>query len=82
MSLLGVTVGVAALIVVLSVRIGCENALRQRLLSRTAHATTTGPDRRLADGAAVSARGTAVPGVQAAAPFGAIPGMLGTGSRV
>ena len=82
MSLLGVTVGVAALIVVLSVMNGFENELRQRLLSMTSHATITGPDRRLADWAEVSDRVTAVPGVQAAAPFVEIQGMLGNGSRL
>ncbi len=53
MSLLGVTVGVAALIVVLSVMNGFANELRQRLLAMTSHATITGPDRRLAEWGAV-----------------------------
>jgi lipoprotein-releasing system permease protein len=82
MSLLGVIVGVAALIVVLSVMNGFENELRQRLLAMTSHATITGPDQRLADWEAVAAQVVAVPGVRAAAPFVEIQGMLGNGSRL
>jgi lipoprotein-releasing system permease protein len=82
MSLLGVVVGVAALIVVLSVMNGFENELRHRLLAMTSHATITGPDRRLEDWASVAARVEALPGVQAAAPFVEIQGMLGNGARL
>jgi lipoprotein-releasing system permease protein len=82
MSLLGVTVGVAALIVVLSVMNGFENELRQRLLAMTSHATITGPDRRLSDWETVAGRVVAVDGVRSAAPFIEIQGMLGRGTRL
>lgn len=82
MSLLGVTVGVAALIVVLSVMNGFQNEVLQRLLSMTSHATITGPDRRLADWEDVAGRVLAIDGVEAAAPFVEIQGMLGNGARL
>lgn len=82
MSLLGVTLGVAALIVVLSVMNGFENELRLRLLSMTSHASITGPDRKLSDWPLVADRALAVEGVAAAAPFVEIQGMLGNGARL
>ena len=42
MSVLGLMLGVAVLIVVLSVMNGFERELRSRILSVTAHATVTG----------------------------------------
>ncbi len=52
-SLVGIAVGVAALIVVISVMNGFGNELRSRLLSLSAHVTVTGADGRLADPAPV-----------------------------
>ncbi|MEE8425674.1 MAG: ABC transporter permease, partial [Woeseiaceae bacterium] len=43
-SLLGIAVGVAALIVILSVMNGFESELRNRLLSMSAHGYVTGVD--------------------------------------
>jgi lipoprotein-releasing system permease protein len=68
-SLLGVALGVAALITVLSVMNGFESELRDRLLSLSAHATLTAggaADRRLAR-ANRAAQGA--PGLVGAAPF-------------
>jgi lipoprotein-releasing system permease protein len=76
MSLLGVMVGVAALIVVVSVMNGFENELRQRLLSMTAHSVVTGPDNRLADWAPIADKARKDPRVLAAAPYVEIQGML------
>ncbi|MGD8977366.1 MAG: lipoprotein-releasing ABC transporter permease subunit [Gammaproteobacteria bacterium] len=82
MSLLGVAIGVAALIVVLSVMNGFENELRQRLLAMTSHGAISGPDGRLSDWPAVRSRAMAVSGVEAAAPFVEIAGMLGNGASL
>ena len=81
-SMLGIAVGVAALIVVLSVMNGFENELRARLLSMTSHATVTGPDGELADWEEVVARATEFPSVEAAAPFVELQGMLANGSEL
>jgi lipoprotein-releasing system permease protein len=77
-SLVGVCVGVAALIVILSVMNGFEDELRDRLLSLSAHARVIAaptaaanggekPDWRLAERAV-----RAVPGVKAVAPYAEI----------
>lgn len=76
-SLVGVCVGVAALIVILSVMNGFEGELRGRLLALTAHArVTVQPDAELAPGAGLAARWDglarelrAQPGVAGAAPY-------------
>ncbi len=82
MSLLGVAIGVAALIVVLSVMNGFENELRQRLLAMTSHGTISGPDGHLSDWPSVRDEVLAVPGIDAAAPFVEIAGMLGNGANL
>jgi lipoprotein-releasing system permease protein len=75
-SLLGVAVGVAALIVVLSVMNGFEQELRSRLLNLTSHAVVTAPDGRLRDWQPVLDRVGAMPGVAGAAPFVEVQAML------
>lgn len=82
MSLLGVAVGVAALIVVLSVMNGFENELRERLLAMTSHATVSGPGGHLADWRSVQERVSVVPEVRAVAPYVKIQAMLGNGTRL
>jgi len=78
-SLLGIALGVAALIVILSVMNGFEGELRSRLLSMSAHGYVTGPQhitedwRRLVDDVA------AEPGIAAAAPFVEMEGMIQSG---
>jgi len=78
-SLLGIALGVAALIVILSVMNGFEGELRSRLLSMSAHGYVTGSEnitedwRRLVDDVAVE------PGIAAAAPFVEMEGMIQSG---
>ncbi|MCW8935366.1 MAG: ABC transporter permease, partial [Gammaproteobacteria bacterium] len=48
-SMLGIALGVAALIVVLSVMNGFGKELRERTLGMTAHATVTGQDGKLTE---------------------------------
>jgi lipoprotein-releasing system permease protein len=69
-SLLGVALGVAALIVVLSVMNGFEGELRERLLSLSAHArvVATGPAATV-ENSGLAARLRALPGVAGVAPY-------------
>ncbi|MFO1407240.1 MAG: lipoprotein-releasing ABC transporter permease subunit [Steroidobacteraceae bacterium] len=80
-SMLGVCLGVAALITIVSVMNGFEGELRGRLVALTAHATVTGPADRMADWPSVAARARAVPGTVGVAPFVDVQAMVGrTGS--
>lgn len=78
-SLAGIALGVAALIVILSVMNGFEAELRSRLLSMTAHGYVTGDDGRVDDWRALQAAVVAAPGVAAAAPVVEMEGMIRTG---
>ena len=68
-SMLGVAIGVAVLIVVLSVMNGFERELRGRILSVTSHATVSAFGAGLADWRAAREKALANPEVAAAAPF-------------
>jgi lipoprotein-releasing system permease protein len=68
-SMCGIALGVAVLIVVLSVMNGFENELRQRILSMAAHAQITGLDVPLLEWRLVRDVAGANRDVQAAAPF-------------
>jgi lipoprotein-releasing system permease protein len=68
-SLLGVAVGVAALITVLSVMNGFEAELRGRLLSLSAHATLTSGGAGITDWQAKIGQLHGSPGLEGAAPF-------------
>jgi lipoprotein-releasing system permease protein len=68
-SLLGVAVGVAALITVLSVMNGFESELRGRLLSLSAHATLTSRGGSIDDWQARMTELQGSPGLVGAAPF-------------
>jgi lipoprotein-releasing system permease protein len=68
-SLLGVAVGVAALITVISVMNGFESELRGRLLSLSAHATLTSGGAALPDWRTSIAQLQGSPGLTGAAPF-------------
>lgn len=78
-SMAGIALGVAALIVILSVMNGFEGELRERLLSMTAHGFVTGPDRRLQDWQDVRQQVSSHAGVVAAAPLIEMEGMIRTG---
>ncbi|HEY6452016.1 MAG TPA: lipoprotein-releasing ABC transporter permease subunit [Steroidobacteraceae bacterium] len=68
-SVLGLAIGVAVLIVVLSVMNGFERELKTRILSVTAHATLMGLEGSLKDWRADRARALRMPEVMAAAPY-------------
>ena len=68
-AILGLALGVAVLIVVLSVMNGFEGELRTRILSVTAHATITGLDGSISNWRADLATLEKVPGVAAASPY-------------
>lgn len=78
-SLVGIALGVAALIVILSVMNGFEGELRTRLLSMSAHGYVTGDDGRVADWPSLASRIEAEPGVVAAAPVVSLEGMVQSG---
>ncbi len=69
MSVMGLMLGVAVLIVVLSVMNGFERELRTRILSVTAHATVTGLQGSFPEWPAARAKATQNPEVLAAVPF-------------
>jgi lipoprotein-releasing system permease protein len=82
MSVLGVMLGIAVLIVVLSVMNGFERELKARMLSVIANATLEGLDGTLSDWRAVEAAAVREPGVLAAAPYVEGQAMLTHGQRV
>ncbi len=75
-SILGLALGVAALIVVLSVMNGFQKELRTRILGVAAHAQILGIEGELDDWPAVVAGVTSHPRVVAAAPYVQQQGML------
>ena len=81
-SLVGVALGVAALIVILSVMNGFEGELRERLLSMSAHGTISGSDGPLEDWPALVEDIAGQPGVSAAAPFVQMEGMVQAGREL
>ena len=78
-SLLGITLGVAALIVILSVMNGFEGELRNRLLSMSAHGTVTGTAGVTRDWRLLLDEVNAEPGIAAAAPLVSMEGMIRSG---
>ena len=81
-SLSGIGLGVAALIVILSVMNGFESELRTRLLSIGAHASLSDPENGIVAWPELAARVEAQPGVEAVAPFTALEGMLASSNSV
>src|ERR1700729_48544 len=75
-SLLGVAVGVAALITVLSVMNGFETELRERLLSLSAHATLSLGGEAIPDWRARIGQLHGSPGLAGAAPYLDTDGLL------
>ncbi|HEX4619573.1 MAG TPA: lipoprotein-releasing ABC transporter permease subunit [Steroidobacteraceae bacterium] len=82
MSVSGLTLGVATLIVVLSVMNGFERELRTRILAVTSHATLTGMSGALADWRTLAQRARRQSGVQAAVPYVESQAMLANGSAM
>lgn len=81
-SVAGITLGIAVLIVVLSVMNGFARELRVRMLSVTANATLEGLDGTLAHWRVAQAAAMREPGVIAAAPYVAAHAILTHGRRV
>jgi lipoprotein-releasing system permease protein len=82
MSVLGLMLGVAVLIVVLSVMNGFERELRSRIIAVTSHATLTGLEGALPDWRAARTAAQAMPGVRGAVPFVEAQAMVSRGPRV
>jgi lipoprotein-releasing system permease protein len=78
-SLVGIALGVAALIVILSVMNGFEGELRNRLLSMSAHGKVTAAQGPIADWIPLVEEIAAEPGVTAAAPLVQVEGMIQSG---
>jgi len=82
MSVSGLTLGVATLIVVLSVMNGFERELRSRMLAVTAHATIVGLNGSLSDWRSLQSELRRQPHVQAAVPYIASQAMFANGARM
>lgn len=78
----GIALGVAVLLVVLSVMNGFERELRDRILGMASHATLTGLDEPLGEWRTLRARVERQAHVVAAAPYVEDRGMLVAGPRV
>jgi len=81
-SMLGIALGITALITVLSVMNGFQKELRERILGMTAHATVSELDGRLADWEAVRDMAKQHPQVLGAAPYIRAEAMLTNASQV
>src|SRR2546429_7604059 len=82
MSVCGLTLGVATLIVVLSVMNGFERELRSRILSVTSHATLAGLEGTLSDWQSIQRQTLRQAGVQAAVTYIEQLAMLANGSSL
>jgi lipoprotein-releasing system permease protein len=81
-SMLGICVGVAALITIISVMNGLEGELRTRLLSLASHATLSGEPEAMKDWRAIAERLRREPDVLGVAPYLQLQGMLGRGEEL
>lgn len=81
-SIVGLMLGIATLITVLSVMNGFERELRTRILSVTAHATLEGLQGPLDDWRGVQRAALKSPGILAAVPYIQSESMLANGQRV
>ena len=80
-AILGLALGVAVLIVVLSVMNGFEEVLRTRILSLTAHATISGIEGRIPNWRADIAKLQAFPGIVGASPYIEEQGLMTHGEK-
>jgi lipoprotein-releasing system permease protein len=81
-SMLGIALGIAALITVMSVMNGFEKEIRARILGAAAHIQIVGPEQGMADWESIARVAKDNPEVVAAAPFVNAQGLLSTGSAV
>jgi lipoprotein-releasing system permease protein len=81
-SMAGIALGVAALIVVLSVMNGFQKELRARILGVASHVQISGADGKLRDWQAVAKAAAQEPRVLASAPFVNAQGLLSAGQAV
>lgn len=81
-SILGITLGIAALITVLSVMNGFGKELRGRILGVVSHVTVTGTEGRLSDWRAITGRAKDHPRVIGEAPYVLGQGMAARGRDV
>jgi lipoprotein-releasing system permease protein len=81
-SMIGVCLGVAALIVILSVMNGFESELRTRLLNLSSDATVSGVSEQMRDWQSLAADARKVTGVIGVAPYVELQGMVGRGSSL
>ncbi|CAG0971235.1 Lipoprotein-releasing system transmembrane protein LolE [Methylophilaceae bacterium] len=81
-SMVGISLGVAALIVVLSVMNGFQQELRTRILGVASHLQITGANNVLADWPSLTAELRKTEHVRAAAPYIMAQGMLSNGPAV
>jgi lipoprotein-releasing system permease protein len=81
-SMIGIALGVAVLIVVLSVVNGFQDEVRSRILGFASHVQVSGGGRALADWRAIARAASEHPRVVAAAPFVDAPAMLFAGEAV
>jgi lipoprotein-releasing system permease protein len=81
-SMLGIALGIAALITVMSVMNGFEKEIRARILGAAAHIQILGLDKGLADWESVARDAKTHPEVVSTAPFVGAQGLLSTGTAV
>ena len=81
-SMLGIALGVAALIVVLSVMNGFQTELRGRILAVVSHVQISGSNGEMAEWEQVASQSSGQPHVVAAAPYVQAQGMLSFGQSV
>lgn len=81
-SVVGLMLGVAVLVVVMSVMNGFERELRSRILNVTSHATLMGLGETLPDWRAAQQRASQLPDVVAAVPYIETRAMLAAGERL
>ena len=82
MSVIGIALGVAALIVVLSVMNGFQKEIRGRMLSVVSHVEVGSYDGRVPQWQTLAASLSAMPDVKAAAPYVNAQGLLSSGGAV
>lgn len=81
-SMLGIMLGIVALVVVLSVMNGFHKEIQERILGMASHATITAANGGLQDWRGILAQAGEHPAVIGAAPFVEVQGMLTNGQQV